>query len=670
MLNEKYNEKSINDDIKKEDATETLEFVPLGEENFEESDFEPGDSILLTRKQKKLKISTGNSGKNTINVDANGSLKLASCKVLPSDNEVGTCEDDDTKAFSDLDSEEEDDHQIDTLGTAFSPVRVIPLYSRLSVQKQKLIFQPSPDPNARLIVVATNIAETSLTIPGIRYVVDSGREKKRVYNQLTGTSTFKVDWISQSSAKQRMGRAGRTGPGHCYRLYSSAVYLDVFSPKTQPEILTVPIDDLVLYMKTLGIDHVQNFPFPTRLNLSSVKVSMDRLRQLGVLDENFRVTALGKQVAELPTNVRLAKMIVVAKQDPRFVLILPHVLAIASLMSLPSPFDTQKIPHLYRGDRSSDSLALLRAAGAYLFSPSEIFCATHQLNFKIMKEFENLFSQLQRLLNVGLTAKGKLKCLSGVEEESLLKQSVCVGLIDRIAKKMEPSKARSFSKIMNFPFPPRKLREWPYEHSQTDDVLFIHANSCLFTDGENEGDFNRVPEFIAYSSVNEFGKMEGCTVVDSKWLRSLSLGTPMFQDSICETPEPYYDVETDKVFCFVKPKFGAKGWNLPLEKIICTDAKLTASTFARSLLEGKVIGKLIDEKHATAPFAHCTRAPLQPRVVALVGKLMKSNILRKVDLQEKWKIDSFFLQRELLDWIKFDQRKEFESTWNSIITRK
>jgi ATP-dependent RNA helicase DHX37/DHR1 len=123
-------------------------------------------------------------------------------------------------------------------------VKVLPLYSQLSPDKQYEIFQPQPE-GVRLIVVATNVAETSLTIPGIRYVVDCGRSKEKQFDKNLQISKFSVQWISQASAEQRAGRAGRTGPGHCYRLFSSAVYgrMDQFS---KPEILKSPLDQTLL----------------------------------------------------------------------------------------------------------------------------------------------------------------------------------------------------------------------------------------------------------------------------------------------------------------------------------------------------------------------------------------------------------------------------------------
>jgi ATP-dependent RNA helicase DHX37/DHR1 len=130
------------------------------------------------------------------------------------------------------------------------PLHVLPLYSLLPVGDQLRVFQPPPE-GTRLCVVATNIAETSLTIPGIKYVVDCGLVKERVYDKATGVESFQIGWISKASAAQRSGRAGRTGPGHCYRLYSSAVFERDFSQFSEPEILKFPIEGQSLMLREL-----------------------------------------------------------------------------------------------------------------------------------------------------------------------------------------------------------------------------------------------------------------------------------------------------------------------------------------------------------------------------------------------------------------------------------
>jgi ATP-dependent RNA helicase DHX37/DHR1 len=145
-----------------------------------------------------------------------------------------------------LEEDSEDSEEFDLKGlvdghSTSGPLHVLPLFSLLPVVDQLRVFQPPPE-GSRLCVVATNVAETSLTIPGIKYVVDCGRVKERVYNKSTGVESFEIGWISKASAAQRAGRAGRTGPGHCYRLYSSVVFERDFSQFSQPEILKYPIE--------------------------------------------------------------------------------------------------------------------------------------------------------------------------------------------------------------------------------------------------------------------------------------------------------------------------------------------------------------------------------------------------------------------------------------------
>lgn len=137
---------------------------------------------------------------------------------------------------------------------SYSPgqLHVLPLYAMLPASSQLRVFEEARD-GERLVVVATNVAETSLTIPGIKYVVDTGREKVKNYNSSSGMETYEIQWISKASAAQRAGRAGRTGPGHCYRLYSSAVFNNLFSDFSTAEISKVPVDGVVLLLKSMHI---------------------------------------------------------------------------------------------------------------------------------------------------------------------------------------------------------------------------------------------------------------------------------------------------------------------------------------------------------------------------------------------------------------------------------
>lgn len=229
------------------------------------------------------------------------------------------------------------------------PMHILPLYSLLSNEQQLKVFKPPPE-GSRLVVIATNVAETSLTIPNIKYVVDTGRAKERQYDISSGVQTFRVSWISKASSAQRAGRAGRTGPGHCYRLYSSAVYENHFEQFSPPEILRMPIEGIVLQMKSMNIDAVINFPFPTppdRVGLQKAEAVLTHLQALDQLTATRmvngmekkgsiggKITDLGKAMANFPVTPRFAKMLVMGTQHA----CLPFIIAIVAGLSVGDPF--------------------------------------------------------------------------------------------------------------------------------------------------------------------------------------------------------------------------------------------------------------------------------------------------------------------------------------------
>ncbi|KAI8604236.1 P-loop containing nucleoside triphosphate hydrolase protein [Dissophora ornata] len=251
----------------------------------------------------------------------------------------GMEEDDEAYDLDASDSEEElgeDDEVLEETPDAGSvPLHVLPLYSLLKTEEQMKVFQPPP-PGTRLCVVATNVAETSITIPDIKYVVDSGKSKERHYDKETGIQTFQVGWTSKASATQRSGRAGRTGHGHCYRLYSSAVYENEFPTASEAEIQKMPIDGVVLQMKSMYIDNVVNFPFPTPPNREDLKQSEQRLVYLNALENSNKksITELGKTMSIFPLVPRLAKMLTLAHQENCF----PYVIAIVAALSVGEVF--------------------------------------------------------------------------------------------------------------------------------------------------------------------------------------------------------------------------------------------------------------------------------------------------------------------------------------------
>ena len=236
-----------------------------------------------------------------------------------------------------------------------SPVHVLPLYAMLPQSAQALVFKPPPAGH-RLIVIATNVAETSLTIPGIRYVVDAGRSKQKLIEHQGGLARYEVRWISKASAMQRAGRAGRTGPGHCYRLFSSAHFNDTFPDHTPPEISNTPLESVVLLIKSLGVDKISNFPFPSPPDPASLSAANDCLTALSAVDSSGALTPMGRAMILFPLSPRHSRMLIevlllqhslMAEENHSAVKrkgskkenkALPYALALAAALSVESPF--------------------------------------------------------------------------------------------------------------------------------------------------------------------------------------------------------------------------------------------------------------------------------------------------------------------------------------------
>ncbi|KAG6556004.1 hypothetical protein Mapa_001944 [Marchantia paleacea] len=228
------------------------------------------------------------------------------------------------------------------------PLHVLPLYAMLPAAAQLKVFSDMPE-GRRFVVVATNVAETSITIPGIRYVVDCGRAKEKEFDRFSRISKFEVQWISKASADQRAGRAGRTGPGHCYRLYSSAHFNHSFPTFGRPEIHKSPIEGVVLVMKCMGIDKVANFPFPTPPDRAAVVEAEKCLKSLSALNlQTGLLTPMGQAMANYPISPRHSRMLLSAVQEAQELclnveeadvsLALAYAIAVAAALSLDDPF--------------------------------------------------------------------------------------------------------------------------------------------------------------------------------------------------------------------------------------------------------------------------------------------------------------------------------------------
>ncbi|KAJ6340540.1 hypothetical protein OIU77_008328 [Salix suchowensis] len=194
------------------------------------------------------------------------------------------------------------------LGKNVPELIILPVYSALPSEMQSRIFDPAP-PGKRKVVVATNIAEASLTIDGIFYVIDPGFAKQNVYNPKQGLDSLVITPISQASAKQRAGRAGRTGPGKCYRLYTESAYRNEMSPTSVPEIQRINLGFTTLTMKAMGINDLLSFDFMDPPSPQALISAMEQLYSLGALDEEGLLTKLGRKMAEFPLDPPLSKML-------------------------------------------------------------------------------------------------------------------------------------------------------------------------------------------------------------------------------------------------------------------------------------------------------------------------------------------------------------------------
>ena len=210
-------------------------------------------------------------------------------------------------------------------------VEILPLYARLSAQEQERVFKSS---NARRIVLATNVAETSLTVPGIRYVVDAGTARVKRYSYRNKVEQLQIEAIAQSAANQRAGRCGRVAAGVCIRLFEEQDFLQR-AKFTEPEILRSSLAAVILRMKALRLADVEDFPFIEPPPGRAIADGYQLLQELGAVDDDRQLTALGRQLAKLPLDPRVGRMILAGRDN----VCLSEMLIIASALSVQDPRD-------------------------------------------------------------------------------------------------------------------------------------------------------------------------------------------------------------------------------------------------------------------------------------------------------------------------------------------
>jgi ATP-dependent helicase HrpA len=217
----------------------------------------------------------------------------------------------------------------EVLRGALDRTEVLPLYARLAAAEQQRIFQPH---TGRRVVLATNVAETSLTVPGIRYVVDPGTARISRFSRRTKVQRLPIEPVSQASAAQRAGRCGRTAPGVCIRLYSESDF-DSRPHYTDPEILRTNLAAVILQMAAMGLGDIEDFPFLDPPDARSIRDGVLLLRELGAFDREGAITDVGRRLAQLPVDPRIGRMILAADTEG----CVQEVLVLAAALSIPDP---------------------------------------------------------------------------------------------------------------------------------------------------------------------------------------------------------------------------------------------------------------------------------------------------------------------------------------------
>lgn len=292
----------------------------------------------------------------------------------------------------------------EALREALTFTEVLPLYARLPTAEQQKVFAPSQ--SRRRVVLATNVAETSLTVPGIRYVVDPGTARISRYSRRTKVQRLPIEPISQASAAQRAGRSGRTAPGVCIRLYSENDF-ELRPRYTDPEILRTNLAAVILQMAALGLGDIENFPFLDPPDARSIRDGVQLLRELGAFDGDGAITELGRRLAKLPLDPRIGRMILAADAEG----CVRDVLVLAAALSIPDPRErptdreeAARQKHARFADEFSDFssyLNLWRYLGeqrrALSGSAFRRMCREEFLHYLRIREWQDLTGQLRSI---------------------------------------------------------------------------------------------------------------------------------------------------------------------------------------------------------------------------------------------------------------------------------
>ncbi|XP_044269534.1 pre-mRNA-splicing factor ATP-dependent RNA helicase PRP16 [Tribolium madens] len=374
---------------------------------------------------------------------------------------------------------------------------ILPIYSQLPSDLQAKIFQRSPE-GIRKCVVATNIAETSLTVDGIIFVIDSGYCKLKVYNPRIGMDALQIYPISQANANQRSGRAGRTGPGQAFRLYTERQYKEELLVTTVPEIQRTNLANTVLLLKSLGVQDLLQFHFMDPPPQDNILNSLYQLWILGALDHTGVLTKLGRQMAELPLDPPQCQMLIVSSQMG----CTAEILIIVSMLSVPSIFYRPKgreeeadgVREKFQVPES-DHLTYLNVYNQWKQNKySSHWCNEHFIHIKAMRKVREVRQQLKDIL-----VQQKLEIKSCGTDWDIVRKCICSAYFHQAARL-------------------KGIGE--YVNCRTGMPCHLHPTSALFGLGST-------PDYVVYHELVMTAReyMQCVTAVDGHWLAELG---PMF----------------------------------------------------------------------------------------------------------------------------------------------
>ncbi|KAI8380604.1 P-loop containing nucleoside triphosphate hydrolase protein [Choanephora cucurbitarum] len=393
------------------------------------------------------------------------------------------------------------------LGKNNSDFEILPLHANLSPQEQTRVFKTVPT-HVRKIVVSTNVAETSITIEGVVYVIDSGRVKETQFEAANNMMHLVETWASRASCKQRRGRAGRTRPGQCFKLFTRETDENKMRAQQVPELLRTPLEQLCLTVKAMGEHDVRGF-LSRAIDPPSVAAldsAIRSLRQVEAIDETEQgdLTALGRHMANIPADLRISKMLLFGSVFG----CLEPILTIASIMSLKSPFtspmekrDEAKQAREKFNYAKSDWLADLKAYENWYeiikgkgMRAARNFCEENFLSFATLNEVQNLRRQYaEALTQIGFYNKSKHDHYNANSTNiNLLKSIIFAGLNPNVAKIQLPD--TKYDKVISGTVEREKEAKEIKYITKDDGRVFLHPSSVLFSNN------NYTSSFLTYFS--------------------------------------------------------------------------------------------------------------------------------------------------------------------------